>query len=123
MAEYIDKSALYEKIAQLEELARNRYLETPSSNPCCSRYMTQLNERTVFKHIIADFPSLRCCPGAGVVPVIERGAYIGIASLVADVNVNEIADHIRNGNLDSWVQSWQRQMAFELENLKLSEKD
>lgn len=57
MAEYIDKSALYEKIAQLEELARNRYLETPSSNPCCSRYMTQLNERTVFKHIIADFPA------------------------------------------------------------------
>ena len=57
MAEYIDKGELYEKIAQLEELARNRYLETPSSNPCCSRYMTQLNERTVFKHIIADFPS------------------------------------------------------------------
>lgn len=57
MAEYIDKSALYEKIAQLEELARNRYLETPSSSPFCSRYMTQLNERTVFKHIIADFPS------------------------------------------------------------------
>ena len=57
MAEYIDKSALYEKIAQLEELARNRYLETPSSSPFCSRYMTQLNERTVFKHIIADFPA------------------------------------------------------------------
>lgn len=57
MAEYIDKSALYEKIAQLEELARNRYLETPSSSPFCSRYMTQLNERTVFKHLIADFPA------------------------------------------------------------------
>ena len=46
-----------------------------------------------------------------------------ITSLVADVNVNEIADHIRNGNLASWVESWQQQMAFELENLKLSEKD
>ena len=57
MAEYIDKSALYEKIVQLEELARNRYLETPSSSPFCSRYMTQLNERTVFKHLIADFPA------------------------------------------------------------------
>ena len=57
MAEYIDKSALYEKIAQLEERARNRYLETPSSSPFCSRYMTQLNERTVFKHLIADFPA------------------------------------------------------------------
>lgn len=62
MAEYIDKSALYEKIAQLEEIARNRYLETPSSNPCCSRYMTQLNERTVFKHIIADFPAADVAP-------------------------------------------------------------
>ena len=57
------------------------------------------------------------------IPVNERGAYTDITSLVADVNVNEIADHIRNGNLDSWVQSWQRQMAFEIENLKLSEKD
>ena len=123
MAEYIDKSALYEKIAQLEELARNRYLETPSSNPCCSRYMTQLNERTVFKHIIADFPSADVAPVQEWIPVNERGAYTDITSLVADVNVNEIADHIRNGNLASWVQSWQRQMAFELENLKLSEKD
>ena len=57
------------------------------------------------------------------IPVNERGAYTDITSLVADVNVNEIAEHIRCGNLDSWVKSWQRQMAFELENLKLSEKD
>lgn len=55
--EYIDKSALYEKFAQLEELARNRYLETPSSSLCHSMYMTQVNERTALKHIIADFPS------------------------------------------------------------------
>ena len=63
--EYIDKSALYEKIAQLEKLARNRYLETPSNSPCYSRYMTQLNERTYFKHIIADFPA------ADVEPVVH----------------------------------------------------
>lgn len=60
--EYIDKSALYEKIAQLEELARNRYLETPSSSLCFSRYMTQLNERTALKHIVADFPSADVAP-------------------------------------------------------------
>ena len=42
------------------------------------------------------------------IPVNERCAYTGITSLVADVNVNEIAEHIRCGNLDSWVQSWQR---------------
>ena len=67
--EYIDKSALYEKIAQLEKLARNRYLETPSSSLCFSRYMTQLNERTALKHIVADFPS------ADVAPV-RRGRWI-----------------------------------------------
>ena len=60
--EYIDKSALYEKIAQLEKLARNRYLETPSSSLCFSRYMTQLNERTALKHIVADFPSADVAP-------------------------------------------------------------
>ena len=60
--EYIDKSALYEKIAQLEKLARNRYLETTSSSLCHSRYMTQLNERTALKRIIADFPSADVAP-------------------------------------------------------------
>ena len=65
MVEYIDKSALYEKIAQIEELAMNRYLDTPSNSPCCSRYMEQLNERTAFKHIIADFPA------ADVAPVVH----------------------------------------------------
>lgn len=62
MDEYIDKSALYDKIAQLEDLARNRYLETPSNSPCYSRYMAQLNERTAFKHIIADSPSADVAP-------------------------------------------------------------
>lgn len=64
MAEYIDKSALYEEIAQLEELARDRYLETPSNSPCYSRYMAQLNERTSFKHIIADFHPADVAPVA-----------------------------------------------------------
>lgn len=39
-----------------------------------------------------------------------------IKYLVADVNVNEISDHIRNGTLAQWVESWQMQMAFEIEN-------
>ena len=62
MDEYIDKSALYEKIAQIEELARNRYLETPSNSPRHLRYMAQLNERTAFKHFIADFPPADVTP-------------------------------------------------------------
>lgn len=39
-----------------------------------------------------------------------------VSELAADVNVNEIADHIRNGTLAQWVESWQMQMAFEIEN-------
>lgn len=68
MAEYIDKSVLYEKIAQLEEPARNRYLDTPINSPFYSRIITQLNERTFFKQFIADFPA------ADVEPV-KRGRW------------------------------------------------
>lgn len=55
MDEYIKKNALYEIITQLEELARNRYLDAPSLY--YPMYMTQLNERTHFKHIIQFFPT------------------------------------------------------------------
>ena len=55
MDEYINKNVLYEKIAQLEELARNRYLDTPSLY--YPMYMTQLKERTFFKQIITYFPT------------------------------------------------------------------
>ena len=57
MDEYIKKNALYEKIAQLEEFSRDRYLKTPSDSPYRSRYMAELVERTYFKRIIADFPA------------------------------------------------------------------
>ena len=53
----------------------------------------------------------------------ECCTFTGIASLVADINVDEIAKHIACGNFASWVDSWQQKMAFELENAKLSEKD
>ena len=62
MDEYIKKETLYEKIAQLEELARNRCLETPSNSQCHLMCMAQLNERTAFKHIIADSPSVDVAP-------------------------------------------------------------
>ena len=55
MDEYINKNVLYKIIAQLEELARNRYLDTPSLY--YPMYMTQLNERAYFKQIITDLPA------------------------------------------------------------------
>lgn len=42
-----------------------------------------------------------------------------LAGLAADVNVNEISDQIRNGTLAQRVESWQMQMALELENCRL----
>lgn len=57
MAEYIEREALYRKICELEELARNRYLDTPSNSPAYPRYMAQLNERTALKHLVFDMPA------------------------------------------------------------------
>ena len=48
---------MYVKVAELEELARNRVLDTPTNSPCYQRYVSQLNERTALKHLIADFPT------------------------------------------------------------------
>lgn len=58
MTEYIDKSSLYKKVSKLEELARDRYLDTPCGSPAYERYQAQMNERTALKHLIADFPSV-----------------------------------------------------------------
>ena len=57
MSEYIDRSKLYEKLAELEDLARRRYLDTPCTSPCCERYYAQLSERTALKQLVADFPT------------------------------------------------------------------
>ena len=63
MKEYIEKAEIYKEIAELEELARNRVLDTPTTSPAYARYVAQLNERTELKHKIYDFPT------AGVVEV------------------------------------------------------
>ena len=57
MDEYISKTALYGEVAKLEELARNRYLDTPSNSPAYPRYTAQMQERAALKHLIADFPA------------------------------------------------------------------
>lgn len=62
MDEYIEKASLYNEISKLEELARNRYLDTPSNSPFYPIYMAQMQERTSIKHIIADFSSVDVAP-------------------------------------------------------------
>lgn len=46
-----------------------------------------------------------------------------LLGLIADVNPNEIAAHIADGNLVDWCELWRQQATVASENLKLSEKD
>ena len=73
MKEYIDKEKLYNLIAEKEEIARQRYLDTPWDSLARTRYQAQLNERTELKHLIVDMQA------EDVAPVVHgkwRG-YIG----------------------------------------------
>lgn len=60
----IDADALYERLKADEELARNRVIDTPNSfpngavNPSAIRYMAQLSERTRFKEMVCDAPTV-----------------------------------------------------------------
>lgn len=67
--ELISKAELYQKLAELEDLARERVLDTPTNSPVYRQYVCQLNERTAIKHIIAD------CKAVNAVPV-KRGKWI-----------------------------------------------
>lgn len=68
MTRHIDADALYEKVAGLEEMARDRYLDTTTClpnggvNPSAIRYIAQMDERTAFKHMIADAPTVDAMP-------------------------------------------------------------
>lgn len=60
----IDADALYERLEELEELARDRVIDTPNSfpngalNPAAVRYSAQLSERTMLKQMIFDAPTI-----------------------------------------------------------------
>ena len=76
--EYIERGALYRKVAELEMLARDRYLDTPTNSPVYPRYMAQLGERTQLKFLIADFPAadvvvLPCKPGDTIYRIVRWG--------------------------------------------------
>lgn len=60
----IDADALYERLKADEELARDRVIDTPNYfpngavNPSAIRYMAQLSERTRFKEIVCNAPTV-----------------------------------------------------------------
>lgn len=65
MDEYIERRRLYESVAYLEELARERVLNEPTNSPSYVGFVCQLSERTNFKNMIFD------APAADVAPVVR----------------------------------------------------
>lgn len=57
MSDLINRGNLLDEVQRLEEIARNRFLDTPTTSPCCMRYAAQMNELTGMKHLIADAPT------------------------------------------------------------------
>lgn len=62
----ISRSELYKKVCEAEKLAQERVFDTRSDspfpsklNPAYIRYSAQLDERTQFKHMIADARSVQ----------------------------------------------------------------
>lgn len=45
MSDLISRSALYNKMVELEDMARKRVVDMPINSPCYMRYVAQLNER------------------------------------------------------------------------------
>lgn len=93
MSDYIERQAIYKKIAEMEETARNTYSDTPWDSPARERYRAQLNERTALKHMIADEPAANVRedvqgewePGNPVCPVCGENKFKGLdADIWAD---------------------------------------
>lgn len=60
MGRLIDADVLYAKVKEMEDLAMQRMLDTPSSfpdgtlNPAAVRYLAQAAERTRFREMVSD---------------------------------------------------------------------
>ena len=53
-----DFQKMYADMTEKEELARQRVIDTPTNSPCYLRYVAQLNERTAFKEMLYDAPTI-----------------------------------------------------------------
>jgi len=99
----ISRKALYQELARLEELAMNRFLDTPTSSPCYNRYNAQLNERTSLKHMIADAPIAYDVDK--VIEELERnGEKMSTAKLphcyYKTIGVKKVIDIVKGGGID-----------------------
>lgn len=71
----IDADKIYKKIIQAEDLAMDRVANTNATigyriNPMYIRYCAQLDERTAFKFMIIDAPTVDAMP-------VKHGHYVG----------------------------------------------
>lgn len=62
MTEYIEKNALYKKIAEFEEQARQKVVATPVTSPIYGACFAQLNRITAIKHMIFDAQAIEVVP-------------------------------------------------------------
>lgn len=53
-----DFQKMYADMTEIEELARQRVIDTPRNNFGYMRYVTQLSERTAFKQMLYDAPTI-----------------------------------------------------------------
>lgn len=53
-----DFQKMYADMSNREELARRRVIDTPTNSPCYLRYVAQLNERTAFREMLFDAPTI-----------------------------------------------------------------
>lgn len=62
MEEYINKKEIYEKVVELEKLARERFIDTPYDSPVKERYRAQMDARAELKRMILDTPAVYAAP-------------------------------------------------------------
>lgn len=96
MDKYINAKSLYNQVAEKEELAKQRVIDTPSRlpngdvNPYAIRYAAQLDERTTFKFMLAD------APAADVIEIIR----------CKDCIYHTGDDECTNGRWNNWSNSY-----------------
>jgi hypothetical protein len=59
MDDLISRKYLYEKLSKMDELTRKNVINTPRNSQQFLMYSLQMNERTAFKHVVADAPEVK----------------------------------------------------------------
>lgn len=85
MPDYISRNSIYSKIAMLEDIAINRYLNSNEDQKEFALF-SMMNERTAFKHMIADEPTAnvredvhgKWNPGNPICPVCGESKFKGL---------------------------------------------